>query len=83
MEPDLPLVVRKQLEAVPRADAARLLNRLVTIAAKPAEQHPNVVALVGQPGTFRVRQGDWRAVFSIADGKVVVIAIGHRREIYR
>jgi mRNA interferase RelE/StbE len=71
------------VEALPKADATRLLNRLEQIAAAPAIQHPNVTAMVGQQGVFRVRQGDWRAVFLVEDGDVVVIEIGHRREIYR
>jgi hypothetical protein len=37
----------------------------------------------GEPtGRLRVRQGDWRAVFRVVDGDVVVLAVGHRREVY-
>jgi len=34
-------------------------------------------------GVFRVRQGDWRAVYSIEDGDVIVERIGHRKMVYR
>ena len=40
--------------------------------------------LRGRPG-FRVRVGDWRIIYTIHDDVllVVVIALGHRREVYR
>jgi mRNA interferase RelE/StbE len=79
----VPPAVFKQLAAMPRADARRLLDRLERIAAAPGERHPGVVALVGATGSYRVRQGDWRAVFSIEDENVVLDRVAHRREVYR
>jgi len=73
----------KQLAAMPRAEARRLLHRLEKIADAPEKLHPNVTPLVGEPGVFRVRQGNWRAVFSIEEGDVIVDRVAHRREVYR
>ena len=73
----------KQLAGLPRADAGRLLERLQRIAAAPDEQHPNVVSLSGAAGSYRLRQGQWRAVFSIEDGDVILDRVAHRREVYR
>jgi mRNA interferase RelE/StbE len=41
--------------------------------------------LVGGEGEWRVRTGDYRVVYEIHDDTLVVLvlAIGHRREIYR
>ena len=42
--------------------------------------------MAGQPvGTYRVRSGDYRIVYEIQDDRLVVlvIRIGHRREVYR
>lgn len=41
--------------------------------------------LVGGDGEWRVRTGDYRIVYEINDGVLVVLvlAVGHRREIYR
>lgn len=41
--------------------------------------------LVGGQGEWRVRTGDYRVIYEIADSVllVLVIAVGHRREIYR
>ncbi len=79
----IPQRVFKQLAAVPKADARRLLDRLEKIADAPQKLHPNVVPLVGEPGVFRVRQGNWRAVFSLEEGDVIVDRVAHRREVYR
>ena len=79
----IPQRVFKQLAAMPKADARRLLDRLERIADAPEKLHPNVVPLAGEPGVFRVRQGNWRAVFSIEEGDVIVDRVAHRREVYR
>jgi mRNA interferase RelE/StbE len=79
----IPPVVVRQFAQMPRADARRLKDRLDAIAAAPGDKHPNVMPLVGMPGSFRVRQGDWRAVFSMEDGDVIVDRVAHRREVYR
>lgn len=41
--------------------------------------------LVGGSGEWRVRTGDYRIVYEINDDvlRVLVIAVGHRREIYQ
>jgi len=79
----IPPAVFKELAAMPRGDAKRLLNRLESIAKAPGSRHANVVALAGAPGSYRVRQGDWRAIFSVEDGDVILDRVAHRREVYR
>lgn len=34
-------------------------------------------------GQYRFRIGDYRVIFDLEDKTIVVLAIGHRREIYR
>ena len=68
---------------MPRADAKCLHARLERIAEDPLAPHVGVGPLVGRVGAFRVRQGDWRAVYSIEDGDVIVERIGHRKMVYR
>ena len=73
----------KEFLAMPKREREQLKGRLDAIAAEPATQHPNVLAMKGEPaGRFRVRQGDWRAIFTVVDGDVFVIRIAHRREVY-
>jgi mRNA interferase RelE/StbE len=42
-------------------------------------------ALTGHPGLLRIRVGDYRVVYTVDDGKlvVVIVAAAHRRSIYR
>ncbi|GIG71193.1 type II toxin-antitoxin system RelE family toxin [Phytomonospora endophytica] len=41
--------------------------------------------LVGHDGLMRIRTGDYRIVYEIHDGRlvIVVVAVAHRRDIYR
>ena len=74
----------RALLAMPKRDAERLREKLEAIAATPTERHPGVEAMQGKPpGRFRVRQGDWRAVFRIDGGEVLVDRVGNRGEVYR
>ena len=34
-------------------------------------------------GSYRFRIGDYRVIFDLEDGKIVVLRVGHRREVYR
>ena len=46
---------------------------------------PAATRLVGGAGEWRVRTGDYRVVYEITDDVllVLVLAVGHRREVYR
>ncbi|HEX3963337.1 MAG TPA: type II toxin-antitoxin system RelE/ParE family toxin [Trebonia sp.] len=46
---------------------------------------PGARALTGLPGALRIRVSDYRIVYTVQDDQliVLVIDIGHRREIYR
>lgn len=43
------------------------------------------IKLVGEDNLWRVRTGNYRIVYEVHDGVllVLVVAVGHRREIYR
>ena len=34
-------------------------------------------------GTFRFRIGDYRAIVDIEENKIIVLKVGHRRDIYK
>jgi mRNA interferase RelE/StbE len=46
-----------------------------------ATGHGDIKKLKGQPGA-RLRVGDWRVIFYEEADTIVVVAVGHRREIY-
>ena len=66
---------------------AKLYSRLRT-AIDDLEQNARpfgCVKLAGEPDLYRIRISDYRIVYQVNDPKltVLVLAIGHRREIYR
>jgi len=61
------------------ADVRRRLNTKLETFARTGQG--DVKRLKGQPGS-RLRVGDWRIVFYTEANTIVVVAVGHRREIY-
>jgi mRNA interferase RelE/StbE len=61
---------------------ARLDKALDKLAANP--RPPGTRKLEGQDNMWRIRVGDYRIVYSIYEGRLVVlvVAIAHRREVY-
>ena len=61
-------------------------RRLQAVIDLLAEQPrpPAAIQLVGGAGEWRVRTGDYRIIYEINDGELIVLVLrlGHRREIY-
>jgi len=36
-----------------------------------------------QVGSYRFRIGDYRAIFDIDEDKIIILRVGHRKEIYK
>ncbi len=77
-------VAAKRLAGLQPKAARRMMTRLAEISADPFADHPNVERMKGQADAFRLRQGDWRAVYWIdrARGEMRVVRIGPRGEVY-
>ena len=71
---------RKDLEALDRLVRRRVLDRLAELEDEPLRHATRLTD--PRLGTFRVRVGDWRIVFDLDSDVVVVLRIGHRRQIY-
>jgi len=69
---------RRALKAMPLPDASALVAKLAVYADTGVG---DVKKLTGEP-RYRLRHGNWRAVFEIA-GDVIVVRIAHRRDVYR
>jgi len=70
-----------------RADAPlqRRLDRCFDLLKHEPRHHPNIKPLSGKyRGLFRFRVGDYRVIFRIehAQRLVIVLVIGHRRDVY-
>jgi mRNA interferase RelE/StbE len=72
----------KELEAVPLKDRRRITARIQRLASDP--RPVGVERLSGQE-RYRLRQGNHRILFSVNDVElaVVIVKIGHRRDVYR
>jgi mRNA interferase RelE/StbE len=72
----------KSLQNIPAKDRTRIETRIEALADDP--RPTNATPLVGTSG-WRIRQGDYRIVYEIADTIqiVSVIKIEHRRSVYR
>jgi len=74
----------KSLRRIPKNVVDRIRKNLDQIAKDPYATHSNVTKLRNRPG-FRLRVGDWRAIYDIRDNElvIVVLKVGTRGEIYR
>lgn len=73
---------RKQLHKFDRPVQTFLLNALNLLADNP--RPPAAKSLVGRPGQLRVRVRDYRIIYQVRDQEliVLVLSMGHRRDIY-
>ena len=73
---------QKQLAAIDRQDQPRVISAIRTLANEP--RPPGCKKLTGRPA-WRIRVGVYRVIYEIHDNRllVLVVAIGHRREVYR
>jgi mRNA-degrading endonuclease RelE of RelBE toxin-antitoxin system len=69
--------------ALPKRDRERLLEALEMVAAEPNRRFSFITELVGRPGAWRLRKGDWRAVYRVRGPDVVVDRVANRRDVYR
>jgi len=73
---------RKELQALPRSMAERVLKKVESLAARP--RPPGCKKLHGQSNLWRIRVGEYRVVYSNDDDKRVVdvAVVRHRSEAY-
>ena len=74
--------VAKDLRQIPKKDVARILKRIEALREEP--RPPGVEKLSGQE-KYRIRQGVYRILYEIRNNEliIVVVKIGHRRDVYR
>ena len=72
----------KEIEALPKKDRLRVVHRIQELSEDP--RPPGSEKLSGHD-KYRVRQGQYRIVYSISDEELVicVVKVGHRKEVYR
>jgi mRNA interferase RelE/StbE len=72
----------KELEGLPPKVRRRVVSKIEGLGAAP---RPRGVEKLSGREKYRIRQGDYRVLYSIDDTAkmVTVVKIGHRRDVYR
>ncbi len=73
----------RELENLEPQMGRRILAAVETLASEPRPRQAR--KLVGSADSFRLRIGQYRVLYQVDDSArmVTVIAVGHRRDIYR
>jgi len=71
-----------ELEDIPKKDIKQIIRRIQALAQDP---RPHGSQKLSAKEQYRIRQGNFRIVYSIQDEEftVHIVKIGHRREVYR
>lgn len=79
---DIARAAEKELDELPAKDRDRINARITALADDP---RPYGYEQLSGEKKYRLRQGDFRIVYGIDDTQsvVLVIKIGHRRDVYR
>jgi len=72
----------KDLEALPQKDRKRAVSKIQRLGRDP---RPTGAEKLSGQDKYRVRQGDYRILYAIDDlsATVLIVKIGHRRDVYR
>lgn len=72
----------KELRRISPPYLSQILKKINSLAAEPRPE--GIQMLKGENRHFRLRQGDYRIIYEVDSvrGEVVIIKIGHRREVY-
>ncbi len=74
--------VERDFAGIPKADLRRIMERIAALADNP--RPPGCEKLSAQE-RYRVRQGNYRIIYSIQDQELTVwvVKVGHRKDVYR
>ena len=73
----------REFKALERSTQHRIATHINELAADPFP--PSCRKLKGEPDHYRIRVGDYRIIYRVERSRVtiVVLKIGHRRDVYR
>ena len=74
----------KEIDAIgTKRDRQQIVRRIQALAAEP--RPAGCEKLAGHSTLFRVRQGQYRMIYTVNDARrtVEVVKVGHRRDVYR
>lgn len=73
----------RQLRKMPRSDRGHIVGAMLELADNPFPRGSRKLA--GYDDVYRVRTGRYRILYSVAQRTlvIVVLKVGHRKEVYR
>ena len=71
----------KDIKKLDTVAIKRLKSKLELLATDPLHYSKKLVH--SDLGTYRYRVGDYRIVFDLHGSDIVILRVGHRREIYK
>lgn len=71
----------KDLENIDNKEQLRIAEKLKIYAREPLGHARKLVS--PKIGTYRFRIGEYRAIFDIDSGNIVILRLGHRKNIYK
>ena len=74
----------KVLSRMDQMVAKRIRSKILALALNPTAQNSSFKKLTGIEG-YRLRVGDWRVIYTLKHQTltVIVVRVGHRREVYK
>lgn len=72
----------KELKQLPKDVVARIIR---AVGQLPENPYPSGIRkLVGSENSYRIREGDYRILYSIVSSTLIIeiIRIGHRKDVY-
>ena len=80
---ELTRTAEKQLRRIAKRERNRLVEAILGLVARPRPRGAR--KLQGYDDVYRIRVGQYRVVYEVVEDRVIVIVLklGHRKDIYR
>ncbi len=77
--------IEKRLDRLPKTDKKRIIEKIDSLVENPRPDDCKKLKGNQHPTLYRVRSGNYRVVYSVQDKVllVLVIEVGHRKDVYR
>ena len=69
----------EDLRSLPKREADQILRKILRLESG---LHGNIKRLQNADVGFRLRMGDYRVLFDVIGGRIVIQRVGHRKDIY-
>ena len=71
----------KELEKLPDTILKKLYVKLTQLPQNPFPTYSK--KLKGSAHSYRIREGDYRVIYEVEEQEIIIMSVGHRREVYR